>query len=610
MDITTPSRRWAHPIVPIFLTLLLFPLSLPAQEDLSELERRGRIYVKEWKQDSALILFERILALDPDHGGGLLGRGTVRIYRREVSDGEADVNRALQILGDTCAECYVQLSIAASLRGETADALLHADRAVTLAPDRADGYRQRGDARLQAGAGNPLPDIDRAIGLDSLDPRSWTLRSYYYLLGGGYLSARGDARRAADLAPEWGLPWYLLGKIAAARGDAAEGIDYLSRAIELGYRSGEIYFERAGLYADIGELVMAEADYTSSLELQPEIAATYGNRANTRYALEDMDGTCEDVALALRYGSDVPEIVDWVTRLQGIICDSSSINYYLHRGIAAFNREKFDEAIGHYETGLRKFPGSPTLRWARGNAKLMLGDLAAADAEYRYTFDSIDRHVAELARANVSGNYDMFGGLESLKNATIASLYLQRAEVAAARGETEEAYALVDAAIPYAPRGSDIAARLTTQRGIIAMEEGKREDAETYFRAALRDAPNAPAPTLLLSTILLDRAIERGSGATTTTRSITIGLDDRRAGRPLNATIPIATTRVEGTISRETVEEAIILLSRLIAVTPEVGAAWYLRSVARRLIDADGGCDDLNEARRLGHAEATQDEGC
>lgn len=121
-----------------------------------------------------------------------------------MSDGEADVNRALQILGDTCAECYVQLSLAASLRGEVADALLHADRAVTLAPDRADGYRQRGDARLQAGAGNP----------------------------------------------------------------------------------------------------------------QPGIAATYSNRANTRYALEDMDGTCEDVALALRYGSDIPEIVSWATRLQ------------------------------------------------------------------------------------------------------------------------------------------------------------------------------------------------------------------------------------------------------------------------------------------------------
>ena len=67
-------------------------------------------------------------------------------------------------------------------------------------------------------------------------------------------------------------------------------------------QTAEEYFDIAYDKAENGDYYGAIADYTKSIELNPNFAYSYFNRGIAKEILEDLNGACADYKIAARMG--------------------------------------------------------------------------------------------------------------------------------------------------------------------------------------------------------------------------------------------------------------------------------------------------------------------
>ncbi|MFN3485374.1 MAG: tetratricopeptide repeat protein [Planctomycetota bacterium] len=95
-------------------------------------------------------------------------------------------------------------------------------------------------------------------------------------------------------------PWVAEGKARYERGDYAEAVKYLTRAIESDPRDALAYHLRGWARAHLGDLEGELADWSKAVEIDPTFDAAYADRAAARMAREDLAGALSDWQTALR----------------------------------------------------------------------------------------------------------------------------------------------------------------------------------------------------------------------------------------------------------------------------------------------------------------------
>jgi tetratricopeptide (TPR) repeat protein len=213
-------------------------------------------------------------------------------------------------------------------------------------------------------------------------------------------------------------------------------------------------YNRAQLYAGLGRLEEALADYTAVIEEDPHYAEYHFDRA----------------ALLRRLGRD-------------------------------------DEAMTEYETAMRLSPPFPELYYNRGDLRSALGDRDGALADFGYVLeidpgylDAYINRVAILLESGdrAAGRRDLTAGLAVAPDDP--HLLCQLAGLELEEGRPDDARAAADAAVQA---GAGVAAAWAT-RAAIAFELG---DASTAVADLTRAVEIAPDPALLFNRAVAHQAL-------------------------------------------------------------------------------------------------------
>ena len=124
------------------------------------------------------------------------------------------------------------------------------------------------------------------------------------------IAALSDEAEPEGLAEAYFLLGWLYGVPLT---DLENASTHFTRAIELDPEFAAAYINRANAYAEQGNLTAALADYDRAIELDPEVAAAYINRGVAYAEQGDLTAALADFDRALRHE---PENV-WTLTLRG-----------------------------------------------------------------------------------------------------------------------------------------------------------------------------------------------------------------------------------------------------------------------------------------------------
>jgi len=186
--------------------------------------------------------------------------------------------------------------------------------------------------------------------------------------------------------------WFRLGLAEGLRGDFGGCIADLTKAIELKPDFAVAYFNRANAKQATGDLDGALSDYAKAIELKPDFPLAFFNRGEAKYSKGDLDGAIADHTRAIELQPDID-------------------NGYCKRGNAKQAKGDLDGAIADYTQAIEQRPDDKAAHYNRGKAKQAKGDLDGAIADYTQAIELdpkcwpayLNRGVAKKAKGDLDG---------------------------------------------------------------------------------------------------------------------------------------------------------------------------------------------------------------
>jgi tetratricopeptide (TPR) repeat protein len=330
---------------------------------------------------------------------------------------------------------------------------------------------------------------------------------------GFYQQADDAVARALRLDPNDLAALQIRGLVLMQDHRFGEARDLATRAIARDPEQPIFYGLLGDAEMEVGRYAAAEAAYQRMIDLRPNLAS-YSRGSWMRWLLGDVDGAIELGRHAVEAGSPrVPEELAWTIVQLG--------NLYLAKG-------DLEQAQQNFEAALRVFPGYPTALDARGVVRRLRGDLAGALADATAAVEGatttehlVHRGEAQEAASRSAEAAATFAQAERAGRRsdprTLALFYANHdreheAAVTLARREVssraDDVYALdvlawallraghLDEAATLCDRARRLGtreARFSYHAGMIALALGRRDEATTLLREALRMNPHFDA---------------------------------------------------------------------------------------------------------------------
>lgn len=163
-----------------------------------------------------------------------------------------------------------------------------------------------------------------------------------------------------------------------AKKSGDEALAACTAAIKSGKWSGAdlaiTYYNRGIHNQKRQEYVLAIADYTEAIRINPQFVDAYENRAGVYRLQKDYARAIADSSEAIRVGPD-------------------SGGFY-GRGLAYADQKDYARAIADYSEAIRLYPQGAITYLRRGEAKKALGKQAEGDADIARAL-AIDPHIAK-----------------------------------------------------------------------------------------------------------------------------------------------------------------------------------------------------------------------
>jgi tetratricopeptide (TPR) repeat protein len=276
---------------------------------------RATIYRETGKTDLAIKNLDQAALINTDAPEPLVEKGLIYLHRgAKHKANEAFLNAVKRSPRSTAA--YVALGDAHASMGKMDDALNFYNRAIKLDPMEADAYAGRGLTFLDMEKyTHAAKDLDKAADLEpKYDSRLAVNRGYAHFYSGHYSSAalaftaaiESDPVPPADIVTMRALSYFNAGKMEKAIEDAG-------RAIELAPEDAKMYYNRASFYYQSGDLEQALQDYDKAIVLEPEYYEALLNRGKIYFET----------------GKRFRSIVDYNKAIE---TDPERVQGYIHRG--------------------------------------------------------------------------------------------------------------------------------------------------------------------------------------------------------------------------------------------------------------------------------------
>ena len=217
------------------------------------------------KKDSAMLLYNQALALNPEDPDSYNNRGNLFLNSNRVDSALADYEKAIRFKGDESI-FWANRGNALQIKGKYAEAMRHYNRSIELDPARGITYRIR--ATLFAALDSPraaLRDLDTAFARGYEDAHLYYLRANLLFNADDYPAALSDYHRAVALDS---TAEHLNGRANCYRlqGDYVAALADLQAAVSLDSNFSLAYGTRAEVYAQRGETEAFYAEITRALD--------------------------------------------------------------------------------------------------------------------------------------------------------------------------------------------------------------------------------------------------------------------------------------------------------------------------------------------------------
>lgn len=231
--------------------------------------------------------------------------------------------------------------------------------------------------------------------------------------------------------------FFYKGRELIVEGNYREAIEMLNLLLRSEKKEYEGYFLRGVAKYNLDDLLGAEADFTSAIEVNPVYTMAYQYRAITRSRMGNYNDALRDYQHAVELRPNMAAA-------------------YYSRGVTLFLSQQFDRAVEDFSRYLRSSPADVNALTNRGTCYLYLKDTVRAYADFNravevnpYEADGyVRRGLLEVVqRRNDEGIRDLSEALRI--DSTLAVAYFYRAYAYVNKQQPMEALTDFDRAIEY-----------------------------------------------------------------------------------------------------------------------------------------------------------------
>jgi tetratricopeptide (TPR) repeat protein len=337
----------------------------------------------------AIPLYERVIALQPDHAEAYYKRGNalkdLGQLQAAVSSYDAAVERKPDFQYAWCNRGAVQQAL-----GLTEPALVSFERACTLDPNDVVAHSNRGS--LLAGLSRwreALAAYDRVLALNPRLFQIWFQRGNVLRALGQQEQALESYREALKLRPDYAEAHYNCGVLLERSQHPTAALACYDQAIAISPEFHMAHYNRAGVLKEMKQLDAALAAYDRAIAAKADYADAHANRAVVLQELKRRDEALagynqaialrpENMKYLLNRASLLQERMEWDAALAD--CDRV-INQEPRHAEAYFERARLLVQIGRVEAALDDYSRCiaiksdfPEAQYNRSLALLLSGD--------------------------------------------------------------------------------------------------------------------------------------------------------------------------------------------------------------------------------------------
>ena len=184
-----------------------------------------------------------------------------------------------------------------------------------------------------------LKDIAKAMAIDSLNSRTYTIRGIIQAMQGDFQAANRDFEKAEKLPRQRDLGYlYLMRGLAAAEAENfGQAIYYIDKAIAQNPQMPNYYAEKAHILFEIDSIEEALQNINKAIALKPKEIDFRLEKIGYLYAEERFDEVLEECSKTLKINPDAVEV-------------------YFYRGMSHFAKENIKQAKKDLEYFLVYYP--------------------------------------------------------------------------------------------------------------------------------------------------------------------------------------------------------------------------------------------------------------
>ncbi len=287
---------------------------------------------------AAVEAFTAAITADPSFTEALFERGKARIATGEYDKAVADLSQAISQQAEMAYAYYWRGVIRQDYFDRPEEARQDFEQAARLDPESDLGLLAQG-ALLEA-QGKPAEAEERYSQAIERAPKSalgYQRRAKVRIGLGKIDDAVTDSRHALQIDPASAPALHNLAVALSQHGKFDEAIEALTKAIALNPRNPLHYHSRGVAKHQKKEFKAAIQDYSHAIALDPRQAMTFHCRARALYELGQLQDAFLDCKLAIAIAPD--------------FCEP-----YAARGMIAFQRELYPNAIRDFEAFLKRAP--------------------------------------------------------------------------------------------------------------------------------------------------------------------------------------------------------------------------------------------------------------